>query len=66
VLRWWLAYLIVPAISFFGVATAALTGSVGAAIAAIVVAAGLASVPVVLGWKLVRALDAAQRASLPS
>ncbi len=65
VLRWWLAYLIVPIVTIFGVAIAALSGSVGATVIALALAAPLVAVPVVLGWRLVGELDATQRESLP-
>jgi hypothetical protein len=65
VLHWWLAYLIVPVVTMFGVAITALSGSVEAIVIALALAVPVVAVPVVLGWRLIDALDAAQRASLP-
>jgi hypothetical protein len=64
VLRWWLAYLLVPFAAFVVVVIGLVIGPIAVCLAALAVAAGLLAIPVRLGWRLVEDVDAMQQAHL--
>jgi hypothetical protein len=63
-LRWWLAYLLIVPIAGLALVIAALAGAYGLSVVLVIVAAVVAPIPAVLGWRLVDDLDAMQRVQL--
>lgn len=61
-LQWWISYLLVPLVAYVSVFIAALTGPLVLTSIVVMLAGGLLTIPVVLGWRLVDDLDAMQRA----
>jgi hypothetical protein len=65
-LRWWLSYLLAPICVSIPVFFAAVLLPTSATIVVLIIAAGVLTIPVVLGWRLIADVEAMQRAHLPA
>jgi len=64
VLHWWLAQLLLGPIFGLLVIVSALAGTTALTIAFAIMGAAVIPIPIVLGWRLIDAVDAMQRAHL--